>query len=420
MNPLPTPADEAQRKKRTQEAISSTIGMKTPGSPVASPGPGGISAKPKTIDIGGIPHLDLPDQKFPGPLSMMADGIAGTVGYIATAPFSSDSRLEANRAGLDSSAEVAAEQKRQGASNSTPTTSTSGGAQAAANSATGDLQGRQAGHMIDNNLREFRDVGSGITAQRGQSGSLQVSNVDTGNVTDQGKRAVDDSASALRDQASNNPYWSAAAQLERMQRRRLMTDATDPSITDPSVREAAQKALGIIGRPEDNAVQASRAEGIAAQTESTRQQTDLRNKLLTETDPAKRTAMQEAMLVAHGRDPSQGRYVRLGGGEQVVDPVTGQKTKLPDQVFDSRTGQTVTTGKRGLTDSNFEAIGKKLGMPADALKARYEQFQNQGTLTNLDQLNTVDVALALASGTPPEKIAATITRLGGKPADFGI
>jgi hypothetical protein len=110
----------------------------------------------------------------------------------------------------------------------------------------------------------------------------------------------------------------------------------------------------------------------------------------------------------------------MGGGEQVLDPLTGQKAKLPDQVFDSRTGQTVQTGKRGLTDATFEAIGKKIGMPANALKARYEEFQSQGPATSLKDFNAVDVSLALADGTPPEKIAATIKRLGGNPADFGI
>ena len=72
--------------------------------------------RPKTILIGGIPHLDLGDQqKYPGPISMAADAVAGTVGYIANAPFDRSSRLDANRAGLDSSSEVAAEQQRQAA-----------------------------------------------------------------------------------------------------------------------------------------------------------------------------------------------------------------------------------------------------------------------------------------------------------------
>lgn len=38
----------------------------------------------------------------------------------------------------------------------------------------------------------------------------------------------------------------------------------------------------------------------------------------------------------------------------------------------------------------------------------------------LEGFNSVDVALSLADGTPPEKIAATIKRLGGNPADYGI
>lgn len=99
---------DEQRKKRQ------AIGQ--PGAPAAitdgivtAPNP-----RPKTINIGGIPHLDLGgQQKYPGPISIAADAVAGTVGYIANAPFDRSSQLDANRAGLDSSAEVAAEQQRQ-------------------------------------------------------------------------------------------------------------------------------------------------------------------------------------------------------------------------------------------------------------------------------------------------------------------
>lgn len=424
-NPITTLPDEAKRKQREQAAVSTqapNVQMDHTAPVVQSPTsakPAGIADKPKTIDIGGIPHLDLPDQKFPGPLSMMASAAAGTIGHIASAPFSSDSRLEANRAGLDTSAEVATEQKRQEAAKPKPTAGTPMGTQAAANAGIADLQGRQAGYMIDNNLSQFEDKGNGIARQVGSDGKVTTTNVDTAALTDKNKGVVDDSASALRDQQSNNPYWSPAAQLERMQRRRLMTEAGS-DVTDPNVQANAQKALGILGNPVDNALKQAQAQGIAAATDSTRQQADLRNKLLTETDPAKRMAIQESLLVAQGRDPSQGRYVRLGGGEQVIDPVTGQKAKQPDTVFDSRTGQTVQSGKRGLTDENFAAIGKAIGLPADALKSRYADFQKQGPITRLDQLNAVDVALALADGTPPEKIASKIKSLGGNPAEFGL
>ena len=101
---------DEQRKKRQAVGQPAAPAAITDGI-VTTPNP-----RPKTILIGGIPHLDLGDQqKYPGPISMAADAVAGTVGYIANAPFDRSSRLDANRAGLDSSSEVAAEQQRQAA-----------------------------------------------------------------------------------------------------------------------------------------------------------------------------------------------------------------------------------------------------------------------------------------------------------------
>lgn len=483
MNPTTTgPLEDALRKKRQQDSVADSLGMKTPGNPAASPEPDGIAAKPKTVLINGIPHLDLPDQKFPGPLSMAASAAAGTIGYIATAPFGNraEERLAANRAELNN--DTAEPNKPTKPAAATPLAAMPGGAQAAANNGIADLQGRQADYMETNNLHQFEDKGNGIARQVGADGKTTFTNVGTADVTDPTKKvqvngyngAADNEsmakANAIRQQlidrqpqgwaavlADQNADWNA-----RMDRQSIISGMQDAmrgagtrteraaigqmmqtalagqnQLAQESMRQdgiaaglgvqmrgqdiAAQAdANKLAGNPADNHLKQSQAQGIAATTETTRQQIDLRNKLLTETDPAKRTAMQEAMLVAQGRDPNQGRYIRMGGGEQVLDPLTGQKAKLPDQVFDSRTGQTVQTGKRGLSDADFDAIGKKIGMPANSLKARYEEFQSQGPLTRLDQFNTVDVALSLASGTSPEKIAGTIKRLGGNPADYGL
>lgn len=424
--------------------------------------------------INGIRHQNLPDQKFPGPLSMVADAAGETVKFAATAPFSnrSEDRLAANRAELSNdTAEPQAKPKP------TPATSAgiTGGVQAVANQGVSDLAGRQAGHMTDNNLRQFEDKGNGVVRQVGATGKTEFTNVGTTDITDPAKKVAVNSYDGAADNASlakanairqemidRQPVGGVgilgdggveAANVEKTQRWRQDDLIAAAQGGNRAAAEAIQAnarlagdqlhsatavrgqdvGAGITARGQDIAakteanrmatespLKSAQTQGILAQTESTRQQNDLRNKLLTETDTAKRTSMQEAMLVAQGRDPNQGRYIRMGGGEQVVDQLTGQKAKLPDQVFDSRTGQTVQAGKRGLSDADFDAIGKKIGMPGDALSARYREFQKQGPATSLKDFDAVDVALSLADGTTPEKIAATIKRLGGNPADYGL
>lgn len=478
-----TPNEEQILLEKKKQAIAAaSIPMHTPGSPTStgdSSPASGIAAPPEAIMINGIRHQNLPDQRFPGPLSMVADAAAGTIGHIATAPFGNraEERLAANRAELSNdTAEPQAKPKP------TPATSAgiTGGVQAVANQGVSDLAGRQAGHMTDNNLRQFEDKGNGVVRQVGATGKTEFTNVGTTDITDPTKKipvntysgAADNEsmarANAIRQQiidrqpaggigilgdggieaanAEKTQRWandSLLAGTSGRERTAALTQilAGQNQIAAEGMRSAttqrgqdinssltargqdlhAQTAANqLAGNPQDQELKRAQATGIMAQTDSTRQQNDLRNKLLTETDPAKRTAMQEAMLVAQGRDPNQGRYIRMGGGEQVIDQATGQKAKLPDQVFDSRTGQTVQTGKRGLSDTDFDAIGKKIGMPGDALKARYREFQKQGPASSLKDFNAVDVALSLADGTPPEKIAATIKRLGGNPADYGL
>ena len=90
----------------------------------------------------------------------------------------------------------------------------------------------------------YLDRGAGIVAQRGNNGRLNVTNVGTESLTDPSKRIVDGSESAMIDQ--KNSTYNPAAQLQRMQALRLTTDATDPSITDPAVRENAIKGLSLI------------------------------------------------------------------------------------------------------------------------------------------------------------------------------
>jgi len=484
MNPT---EEQIQRDKRkTATAGIAAMPMATPGSPVAASAQStGTAANSKTELIGGIPHVKLENPKYPGPLGMAADAMAGTIGYIATAPFGNraEERLAANRAELNN--ETAEPQAK--AKPAPSTLGITGGVQAVANQGVSDLAGRQAGHMIEENLRSFEDKGGGIVRQVGANGTTTFTNVDTANITDPAKKVAVNSydgaadnvslakANAIRQElidrqpaggvgilgdggveaanAERTNRWTINDLQDSMKRAGTRAEraaigqalaATIAGQTAQSVEEsrsataqrgqdvtsgimargqdihATTEAARINGSPLDQQLKQAQVEGIGTRNESERQIIDLRKGILAETDPAKRNAMQEAMLVAQGRDPNQGRYIRMGGGEQVIDPLTGQKVRQPDQVFDSRTGQTVQSGKRGLTDTDFAAIGKKIGLPADALKARYAEFQKQGPATSLKDFNTVDVALALADGTNPEKIANTIKRLGGNPADYGI
>ena len=100
---------EKKTKKLAVEGISA-MPMATPGSPVSAPA-AGIAAPPERISretqgplmINGIAHQRLPDQKFPGPLSIAAGAAVDTVAHIATAPFGNrtDERLATNRRELN-------------------------------------------------------------------------------------------------------------------------------------------------------------------------------------------------------------------------------------------------------------------------------------------------------------------------------
>lgn len=467
------PANQAQVMRSSPDspqakAMTSALGLQTPGNPTTSPD-NGITAKPKTVMIGGIPHMDLPDQKFPGPLSMMVGAMADTTKFAVTAPFGNriDDRLAANRRELNNE-NLPPEQQAKPTGiaalpPAVPTTATQPASNGrdkngvitaeSAKAAMGadmqrsggiaggiDLAAANAVDQRANNVRQQM-----IDAQVGGGTGKPVSWQDQHGNADPEKQRIADSNALLNKwdkqyqnqqmiaEMGRNPraaqgiaQLAAAAGHDETVMRGQEIAANNAASSDMTTRRgqdiaANNEAAKLAGNPQEQQLKQAQAQGIMAQTEAGKQITDLRNKLLTETDPAKRTAMQEAMLVAQGRDPSQGRYIRMGGGEQVIDPLTGQKAKLPDQVFDSRTGKTVdSTGKRELSDSDFAAIGKKIGLPGEALKARYEEFKQQGPLTRLSHFNSVDVALALASGTPPEKIAATIKSLGGKPSDYGI
>lgn len=166
---------------------------------------------------------------------------------------------------------------------------------------------------------------------RGIAGQRLITNVSTT------KGVSDDSASALRDQQSNNPYWSPAAQLERMQRRRLISDATDPTITDPNVRANALKALAAIGDPQERQLKEAQAQGILAQTDSTKMLADLQRKALAGDQQA--LASYRA-LTGKGDRSLRDNFMAVGGGQE-YDAAAGVMRNVPQRLVDLRTGQEI-------------------------------------------------------------------------------
>lgn len=421
MNPILTPPDELQREKKKQAALTSALGTKEPGSPVAMPDTG-IAAKPKTIDIGGIPHLDLPDQKYPGPLSMAASAAAGTIGHVATAPFGNraEERLAANRAELNNeTAEPQAKTK--------PAPSTSGitgGVQAVANQGVSDLAGRQAGHMIDNNLRSFEDKGNSTVRQVGANGKIEFTNVGTENVTDPSKKvqvngydgAADNEAmakaNAIRQQIiDRQPQGGVgilgdggieAANAEKTARWRE-DDLIAKARSNPA---AGQLANTIAQGGNQQAIEALRQQGIAsgnqvqmrgqdltAQTEANRQaiesplkraQTEgiaaqtMSAQMIAELQQKAVNGDQQAVATLralNGKNQSASdRYLTVQGGEE-IGPDGMTKIKKPGGVFDAQTQSFIPMngGQSGQQQAPSSAIDylKKNPNQAAAFKAKY-------------------------------------------------
>lgn len=426
MTPTTTPLEDALRKKRQQDSIANSMSMKTPGNPAASPEPDGIAAPPKTIDIGGIRHLDLPDQKFPGPLSMAASAIAGTASFVANAPFDRSSRQDANRTGLDASAEIEAEKQRQVTKSMSPAASTPVGAQSAANAGIADLQGRQSLHMIDNNLRQLEDKGSGIVRQVGADGLRLFTNDKTASITDQDKKVADNNsyngvadnesmarANAIRqaiidrqpvggagilgdggiaaDNAEKTARWRQDELLSKATTNHAAGQVAATLAHGQGVRDAeAVRQQGILaaqnvqmrgqdlaaqseanklaGNPSDNQLKRAQTEGILAQTDSTKVLADIQRKALA--GDAQAAAVYRALT---GKGNASDRYLTVQGGEE-IGPDGMTKIKKPSGVFDAQTQKFVSMdGGAQAQQAPAAAVEylKKNPNQAAAFKAKY-------------------------------------------------
>lgn len=199
----------------------------------------------------------------------------------------------------------------------------------------------------------YLDRGAGIVAQRGNNGRLNVTNVGTEGLTDPSKRIVDGSESALIDQ--KNSTYNPAAQLQRMQALRLTTDATDPSITDPAVRENAIKGLSLI-----QAAQAGEQNRQVAQLDSQIKKNGLarsaqEQQLIEQMNgkdvtPEQRQVLRQNLLAMQGKNPNEHRYITMPNTKQYnMGQIVGEEQ---GGVFDTLTGQKV--GQQKPTTSKEE------------------------------------------------------------------
>lgn len=198
----------------------------------------------------------------------------------------------------------------------------------------------------------YADRGAGILAARSQNGRLNVTNVGTGDLTDASKPIMDGSASALIDQ--KNSTYNPARQLENMQRLRLMSDLTNPEITDPNVQQNARQMLGLMAAQDQvagqNRLHTAQAGLVDANTEQAKQLEAMRGKLLDpSTPPDERARMLQALQAIHGHlqrtapfqvhdveEPIDPKQPLLGNRKspRLFDPNSGSLT-----VFSSPAGQ---------------------------------------------------------------------------------
>lgn len=241
-----------------------------------------------------------------------------------------------------------------------------------------DLTGRQQEFIENNNLRSFEDRGGGITRQVDGKGRTTITNVGTGDITDSGKRAADDSASALLDQKGST--YNPAAQLERMQRSRMMADATNADITDPTVRENAQKALGIMSvskQTENQAtLQAAQARTANAQADTAAETQAMHKEYLNpKTTPERRKEIHDYLRAMSGKTAGYKVATTSSPNPNGIGPNLQQAWLLNEDTGEVRnaekTAQEQTQAPRRVpTAAEIDATAKKYGMAPEQVKQK--------------------------------------------------
>lgn len=214
----------------------------------------------------------------------------------------------------------------------------------------------------------FRPESSGLTVQPGQAGGTVTFNDgrragQTLEIDQPRYTAPDGTPTSTHRGSQENLQGIADAegikkQLANIQRMRLETDAFDPTITDPHVRESARQQLQHLdaqaGREGEAYSRMLDNQGKLAKLQVDGQMASLQSQFLAENDPARREAIAEKIRGVSGKAgaaPVNLQHIETDRGTMVFDPRTGRMMPAvgPD-------GQPVAGGK-ALTEFQGKATG---------------------------------------------------------------
>ena len=127
---------------------------------------------------------------------------------------------------------------------------------------------------------------------------------------------------------------------------------------------AQNEAARLAGNPLANELTKTQITAGQQANAKTKAQSDLLAKISGETDPAKRSALIDSLLAGQGKNPSEHRYVKVDGGEE-IGPDGMTKIKRPSGVFDTQTQQFIP-----MTPQQQGGGAQKFSSPADVAAAK--------------------------------------------------
>ena len=110
-----------------------------------------------------------------------------------------------------------------------------------------------------------------------------------------------------------------------------------------------------------------------------------------EQDPTKRRVMMDTLLASQGKNPSEHRYVKVGGGE-VLGPDGFSKVKQAEGVFDTINQKFIPMNAAGAAPAaQAGAVGKvAVAGPTYASKAELQAAIKSGTVKPGQVVNTIN------------------------------
>lgn len=204
----------------------------------------------------------------------------------------------------------------------------------------------------------FRPESDGLTVQPGQAGGSitfnsgrragQILEIDQPLYIGADGTPTTQHRGSLQHQQGISDAQNIRNQLTNLRRLRLETDAFDPTITDPNVRDSARQQLGYMaaqaGHDSEAQTRALYNQAKALRLANDSQMAALQAAYLAESDPARREALAEQIRGVTGKStaPAQAnlQHVETDKGTMVFDPRTGRMMPAvgPD-------GQPVGSGK---------------------------------------------------------------------------